>query len=152
MRELRKKDAKALLVLQQAVTEAIFPRLANAAKSKDAWEILRQEFHGDSKVTMVKLQTFRRDFETLLMKGNESVQDYITRVSIIVNQMKTFGEDISDQKVVEKILRSLPSKWDHVVTTIEESKDMNTYSLNDLMGSLLAHEGRMNRAENKNLE
>lgn len=58
VRELRKKDAKALLVLQQAVTDPIFPRIAGATKSKEAWTILKQEFHGDNKVTTVKLQTF----------------------------------------------------------------------------------------------
>ena len=55
LKELRKKDAKALLALQQAVTENIFPWIANATKSKDAWTILKQEFHGDTKVTTVKL-------------------------------------------------------------------------------------------------
>lgn len=56
------------------------------------------------------------------MKGNESIQDFFSRVSGIVNQMRAFGETISDQKIVEKILRSLQNKFDHVVTTIEESK------------------------------
>ena len=41
VKELRKKDAKALLVLQQAVTDTIFPRIANATKSKEAWVTLR---------------------------------------------------------------------------------------------------------------
>lgn len=43
---------------------------------------------GDRKVIAVKLQAFRRDFETLLMKSNEFVQDDMSRVSSIVNLMK----------------------------------------------------------------
>ena len=73
VKEIRRKDAKALLVLQQAVSDSIFPRIAGATKSRQAWTILRQEYHGENKVTTVKLQTFRRDFETLLVKGSESV-------------------------------------------------------------------------------
>ncbi|XP_077246040.1 uncharacterized protein LOC143885879 [Tasmannia lanceolata] len=152
VRELRKKDAKVLLVLQQAVAGSIFPRIVGATSSKQAWTILRQEFHGDSKVTVVKLQTLRRDFETLFMKGSESVQDFFSRISVIINQMKTFGENVSYQKVVEIFLRSLPNKFDHVVTGIEKSKDLSIFSLNELMGSLLAHEERMNRSTEKNLE
>ncbi|XP_073114122.1 uncharacterized protein [Elaeis guineensis] len=49
LRKLRKKDAKALLVLQQAVSDAIFPRIVNTTKSHEAWIILKQKFHGDNK-------------------------------------------------------------------------------------------------------
>ena len=43
-------------------------------------------------------------------------------------------------------------KFDHVVTAIEESKDLANYSLNELKGSLLAHEDRMGRSAEKNIE
>ena len=36
-------------------------------------------------------------------------------------------------------------KFDRVVSTIEESKDMSTYSFDELMSSLLAHEARLSR-------
>ncbi|GKV47717.1 hypothetical protein SLEP1_g54586 [Rubroshorea leprosula] len=152
VKDLRKKDAKALLVLQQAITDSIFPRIANATKSKEAWTILNQEFYGDDKVTIVKLQTLRKELENLCMKGSELVQDFFSRVFVIINQLKTYGDQVDDRKVVEKVLRCLPSKFDHVVAAIEESKDFSVYSLNQLMGSLLAHEERMNRFAEKNME
>ncbi|KAL6324297.1 hypothetical protein AAG906_007415 [Vitis piasezkii] len=37
--------------------------------------------------------------------------------------MRSYGEDILDQTVVAKVLRSLTPKFDHVVAAIEESKD-----------------------------
>ncbi|KAJ8635614.1 hypothetical protein MRB53_009881 [Persea americana] len=44
-----KKDSKALLVIQQAVHESIFPRIAVANKSKDAWKILKDEYQSTNK-------------------------------------------------------------------------------------------------------
>ncbi|XP_009788904.1 uncharacterized protein LOC107802483 [Nicotiana tabacum] len=88
---------------------------------------------GDKKVIEVKLQTLRRDFETLSMKNNESVQDYMSRVSSIVNLMKSYGEIVSDKIIVAKALKSLTNKSEHVVAAIEESKDLSNYSFDELM-------------------
>ncbi|GKV51302.1 hypothetical protein SLEP1_g57970 [Rubroshorea leprosula] len=128
VKDLRKKDANALLVLQQA------------------------EFYGDDKITIVKLQTLCKEFENLCMKGSESIQDFISKVYVIINQLKIYGDQVDDRKVVEKVLRCLPSKFDHVVVVIEESNDFSIYSLNQLMGSLLAHEERIKRFAEKNME
>lgn len=86
------------------------------------------------------------------MKGGESVQDFLTRVAEIVNQLRSYGEEISDQTIVEKVLRSLTPKFDHVVAAIEESKDLSIYSFDELMGSLQSHEVRINKSFEKNEE
>ena len=76
------------------------------------------------------------------MKESESVKEYFSRVIGVVNHMRTLGEDVTDQKVVEKILISLPEKYEHIVAAIEESKDLTTLSVEQLMGSLESHEQR----------
>ncbi|XP_052184346.1 uncharacterized protein LOC127796307 [Diospyros lotus] len=152
LKENKKKDSKALFFIQQAVHETVFSKIAAATTAREAWTILQQSFQGSKKVLTVKLQSLRRDFETLNMKSGESVQDFLFRVSAIINQMKTYGEEITDATVVAKVLRSLTPKFDHVVAAIEESKDLSTFSLDELMGSLQAHEARINRSTEKSEE
>ena len=41
------------------------------------------------------------------MKESKLVSDYTSRLLAVVNEMKRLGETISDDQVVEKILRSL---------------------------------------------
>ncbi|CAA7410010.1 unnamed protein product [Spirodela intermedia] len=124
-KEFRKKDAKVLLVLQQSTSEVIFPQIINASN----------EFHGDNIVINMKLQTLCREFENIFMKSDELVHDLFSIVAIIINQMRIFGEDISEKRIVEKILRSLPSKFYHLIATIEQSKDLSIYSQNELIGA-----------------
>eukprot|EP00253_Pinus_taeda_P029436 PITA_29436 len=69
----------------------------------------------------------------------------------IVNEFRSYGEDLKDQKNVEKILRSLPTKFDGVVVSIEESNDLTQLSVNELMGSLQSHEQRINRYSEKSI-
>ncbi|XP_021602892.1 uncharacterized protein LOC110608005 [Manihot esculenta] len=146
LKEIKKRDSKALFFIQQAVHESIFSRIMGASTSQEAWKILQKEFQGDKKVIMVKLQSLRREFETSMMKHEESVQDYLFRVSTVVSKMKGLGEQCLDSTVVAKVLRSLTPKFDHVVAAIEESKDLSTFTFDELMGSLLAHEERLNRS------
>jgi hypothetical protein len=152
LRATKKKDAKALFILQQAVHETIFSRIAAATTSKQAWTILQKEFQGDSKVIVVRLQSLRRDFETLIMKNGESIADFLSRAMAIVSQMRSYGEQISDEIIVAKVLRSLTPKFDHVVAAIEEAKDLSVLTIDELMGSLQAHEVRINRSLEKNEE
>ena len=44
----------------------------------------------------IKLQSLRGDFENLKMKKGELMKDYFSKVIEIVNQMKSYGENILD--------------------------------------------------------
>ena len=41
----------------------------------------------------------------------------MTQMKRVFNNIRSYGEDISDQKVVEKVFRRLPEKFDMVVTS-----------------------------------
>jgi len=58
--------------------------------------------------------------------------------------MKTHGDTMSQTIINEKVLRSMTSKFDYVVCSIEESNDLNTLTIDELQSSLLVHEQRMN--------
>lgn len=150
IKEKRKKDSKALFLIQQTLDDEIFPRIISATTSKQAWDTLKQEFLGDKKIVMVRLQSLRKDFETATMKEKEKLQEYLSMVSVIVHLMKSYGENMTNEHVVSKGLRSLISKCDHVVAVIEESKDMKEYTFDELMGPLQAHEDRLNKYGEKN--
>jgi hypothetical protein len=79
------------------------------------------------------------------MKDLDSVDHFMTHVTIIVNQLHTNGEDIQEKKVVQKVLRSLPDKFNMVLVSIEESKDLSQLTIEELMGSLLTHKSRSSR-------
>ena len=57
--------------------------------------------------------------------------------------MKANGENKGDVAVVEKIFRSMTPKFDYVVCSIEDSKDINTLTIDELQSNLLVHEQRM---------
>eukprot|EP00253_Pinus_taeda_P024602 PITA_24602 len=148
----RKKDSKALVFLYQAVDQSVFPRIAAAKTSKEAWQTLKTAYQGMEKVKTTKLQLLRRDFENLNMKESDNIDSFFTHVIGLITQMRTRGETIEERRIVEKILRVLPSKFDAIVTTIEETKDLSNFSVDELHASLITHKQRLSRNENSSLE
>ena len=76
----------------------------------------------------------------LEMKIGESVTNYFEKVMLVANDMRNLRENMSDMKIVEKILRTLTEKYNYIVCSIEESKDINHLSVDELKSSLLVHE------------
>lgn len=67
--------------------------------------------------------------------------------------MKICGETLSDKSIMEKILRTLPFQFDHLVITIEETKDLNEVKIEELQGALEAYEMKITgRKEEKDEE
>ncbi|XP_022041412.1 uncharacterized protein LOC110943991 [Helianthus annuus] len=151
-RESTKKDRRALHIIFQSVNETVFERIAMAKTSKDAWITLHKSYRGENRVKTVKLQTLRCSFDTLKMKEGETVEDYFNRTTLIVNQLRMNEEQISEQRVVEKILRSLTRNFESVVITVEETKDLESMSTEELMGILQSHELRMKLYEDVPME
>ncbi|KAK2417002.1 hypothetical protein QL285_039350 [Trifolium repens] len=151
LKEIKQKDSKALFFLQQAVEDSIFPRIMGATSAKDAWGTLKEEFEGSDKVCAIKLQTLRREFELLKMKESETAKDYYTKIKELVSQMRSYGDNILDKRIVEKILISIPRKYDAIVTTIEQTKDLSSLSVTELIGSLEAYE-RLSRHDDNTTE
>ena len=54
------------------------------------------------------------------MHNDEIVANYFLRIDEIVNCMKNLGEEIKEATLVEKVLRSLSSKFEPKVSAIEE--------------------------------
>nr|GEX14668.1 UBN2 domain-containing protein [Tanacetum cinerariifolium] len=58
----------------------------------------------------------------------------------IITSIKALDESFSSPNHVRKFLRALSTKWRQKVTTIEESKDLSTLSLDELIRNLKVYE------------
>ena len=117
------------MVSPQRSRKPNIPKIGATTKAHQAWEILETTYQGTNKVKISKLQTLRKKLETLEMKDIESIDQLMTQAMNVVNQLYTHGETVTDKKVVEKALISLPTTFDMVVTVMEESKDLAQSSI-----------------------
>jgi len=83
------------------------------------------------------------------MLEDESIHDCYLNILDMANAFDTLGEKISDEKLVRKILRSLPKRFDMKVTAIEEAQDISCLKVDELIGSLQNFEISVNSKADK---
>jgi hypothetical protein len=70
----------------------------------------------------------------------ETFGEFYSKMSDLRNSMVSLGKPVSNVKLIQKILRSLPERFRIKVTTIEESKDLEEMKNEELVGSLQIYE------------
>lgn len=120
-----------------------FFKVMHYVSTKETWDKLQRLFEGDGKVKEAKMQTIRGQLESIKMKDDENIIDYLHRFNETMNTIRGLGEEIVDEILVKKILRSLTPKYDTKVSDIEEAKDLKTFLMDELFGSLIAYDMRI---------
>ncbi|KAH1032542.1 hypothetical protein J1N35_044716 [Gossypium stocksii] len=115
----------------QCLDESVLVKVANATISKEAWRFC-------------KVLSKVRQSEDVLTSN-------ITRVLAIVNKIKRYRETLLDIRLIDKIVRSLVPKFDYVACVIE-SKDLDSMTIEQVMGQLQTKEDKFKRRQDKFLE
>ncbi|KAK4836013.1 hypothetical protein QYF36_017457 [Acer negundo] len=110
--------------------------------AKKASDILETAHEGTEVVKYSKLQVLLTKFETIRMEENECFNDFQVKLMDIVNQSHQLGDPYSDRSIKQKIMRSLPERFESKVTTLEENSEYTKMKPNKVIGRLLAYESR----------
>jgi hypothetical protein len=98
-----------------------------------------------------KLQMLTMRFEELRMDDDETFDKIFAHLNDNMNSSFNLREKIADNKVVRKILRFLLERFRPKVTAIEESKDLDTIKIEELVGSLQTYKLTFPQLKKNNL-
>jgi hypothetical protein len=76
------------------------------------------------------------------MKEDGDITAYFLRVDETVNGIIGLGEEIEESVIVEKVLRSLPMRFNPKISALEERSDINSISMDELHGIFRTYEMR----------
>ncbi|GJT92459.1 zf-CCHC domain-containing protein [Tanacetum coccineum] len=95
---------------------------------------------GNNQVKDNKIDLLVQQYEQFVISEDESIDSAFARFNTIITSLKALDEGYSSKNYVRKFLRALHPKWRAKVTAIEESKDLTSLSLDELIGNLKVHE------------
>ncbi|XP_074327749.1 uncharacterized protein LOC141665661 [Apium graveolens] len=76
-------------------------------------------------------------------KVGESLDDFCLKLSGLVSNIRALGEEMVESYVVKKVLRAMPMRFLQITSAIEQFGDLETMSVEELVGSLKAHDERL---------
>ncbi|GJX80236.1 hypothetical protein Tco_0328385 [Tanacetum coccineum] len=93
----------------------------------------RSMFFGGNDATRKTQKTLLKQmYENFNAPSTESLDTIFNRLQKIVSQLAILGENISQEDLNLKFLRSLPSEWNTYVVIWRNKLDLDTISINDL--------------------
>lgn len=112
----------------------------NLKDPKQGWDRLKEEYHGNDRNRQMRVLNFSKQFELMRMQEDKSIQTYTNKVLSLVNQLRISGEEMSERRVVNKMLVSLLERFKLKISSLEDLKDLTKISVNELVSALLAQE------------
>ncbi|PHT33847.1 hypothetical protein CQW23_25647 [Capsicum baccatum] len=84
------------------------------------------------------------------MKESETIEEYSNKLLNLENHLRLLGSTFNDSRIVEKILVTVPERFEATITTLENTKDLSKITVADLLRSFQAQEQRLGRRPLKN--
>ncbi|XP_073284718.1 uncharacterized protein, partial [Primulina huaijiensis] len=128
--------SKALNAIFTSVDINMFSLITNCTSAKSAWDILQRHCEGYESVRRTRLRMLTSKFEMMRMEESENILDYDRRLREIANEAFSLGDPISNERLVSKVLRSLPERFNIKICAIDEAKDTSQMALEELISSL----------------
>ncbi|GJR41092.1 zf-CCHC domain-containing protein [Tanacetum coccineum] len=141
--DLKKKLAKnneAKMVIYNDLPRKEYERIFMCQTAKEIWDTLLITHQGNNQVKANKIDLLVQQYKQFMIPGEESVDNAFAKFNTIITSLKALDEGFSSKNCVRKFLTALNPKWGAKVTAIEESKNLTTLSLDELIRNLKVYE------------
>ncbi|GJW02293.1 hypothetical protein Tco_1561149 [Tanacetum coccineum] len=134
------KNNEAKMVIYNALPRKEYGRFFMCKTAKEIWDTLLITHQGNSQVKDNKIDPLVQQYEQFTIPEEESIDNAFARFNTIITSLKALDEGFSSKNYIRKFLRALHPKWRAKVTAIEESKDLTSLSLDELIRNLKVYE------------
>src|SRR6218665_700853 len=129
----QRKDEKAECTLSLTVEDNQFVHICNCTSAKDMWKQL-QKVHERSNLS--SKMCLRKKLYKMRLQDDQNMQECISAVLRLDEQLRGVGEEVSDQQVATLLLCGLPDEYETLITALE-ARDENELTLDYVKNKLV---------------
>src|SRR6218665_2710615 len=113
----QRKDEKAQCTISLTVEDnQLVHNICNCTIAKDMWKQL-QKAHERSNLS--SKMNLKKKLYKMRLQDDQNLQEYISAVLRLVEQLRGVGEEVSDQQVATLLLCGLPDEYETLITALE---------------------------------
>nr|XP_043638049.1 uncharacterized protein LOC122609052 [Erigeron canadensis] len=92
------------------------------ALAKGLWDALKEHCEGDDDLKKSRKDLLKKQYYVFTSFKDETLDETLVRYSHLLVQLAYFGYNPDPEDVIEKLLESLPDKWEGFITFIQQKK------------------------------
>ncbi|CAJ2637463.1 unnamed protein product [Trifolium pratense] len=151
-KERKTKRAKAKTCLFASVSQTVFIKIMTLKTPKEIWDYLKEEYKGDERIRSMQVMNLLREFKLQRMKEDETIKTYADKLLGIANKVRLLGTQFSDSRIVEKLLVTVPERYEASIAALENTKDLSKITLPEVLHALQAQEQRRLMREERTID
>ncbi|GJS76765.1 ribonuclease H-like domain-containing protein [Tanacetum coccineum] len=128
----KKNDVKARSMLLMALPNEHLLTFNQYKDAKTLFAAIQTRFGGNDATKKTQKTLLKQMYENFSAPSTKSLDSIFNRLQKIVSQLAILGENISQEDLNLKFLRSLPSEWNTHVVVWRNKPDLDTMSFDDL--------------------
>ncbi|GKA32548.1 ribonuclease H-like domain-containing protein [Tanacetum coccineum] len=141
----KKNDVKARSMLLMALPNEHLMTFNQYKDAKTLFAAIQTRFGGNEATKKTQKTLLKQMYENFSAPSTESLDSIFNRLQKIVSQLAILGENISQEDLNLKFLRSLPSEWNTHVVVWRNKPDLDTMSFDDLYNNFKIVEQEVKR-------
>ncbi|KAI4385726.1 hypothetical protein MLD38_003721 [Melastoma candidum] len=140
-KEWQRSDKIVMSLLFSSLTAEPLSQVVGCKTSCEVWELLKQRYESTSTARVVNLRTQMQQ----LRKDGRSMQQYLSSLKSLSDQLSAIGEPVKYRDYVWYMLEGLPAEYDAVVTAVYSRPDQP--SVEEVQNLLLSFDMRLERRQ-----
>lgn len=140
--EWDRKNNDALTMIGLTVARSEMSYIRGCTSAHAMWRALADVYSRSSRANRIAL---RQQLQVATLGADDSVQDYVTRVSDVATRLRALGVALSDEDEVDVLIMNLPDTWGHVASSLMIRP--GDLEVKDVVGVLLEEETRRQHSD-----
>ena len=130
-----------------ALSEEEYTKVHSYRSAKQKWDKLALTYEGSPQVKCNKLNLLTYKYELFTMEDGEDIQAIFGRFQTILIELCCLNRIFVNYDNIDKILRSLSRKWRPQVIPLKTMKNLDSMSIEELIGTLKIQEQELQQDE-----
>ncbi|GKD86871.1 hypothetical protein Tco_1358025 [Tanacetum coccineum] len=143
-----KNDLKVRSILMMTLPSEHLLTFNQYKDAKTLFEAIEARFSGNEATKKTQKTLLKQMYEKFNASSLESLDSIFTQLQKIVSQLAILGENISQEDLNFKFLRSIPSEWSMHVVVWRNKPDLGSISFDDLYNNFKIVEQEVKRSVN----